>query len=119
MVIKQKSLSLPRKVALVAFGELLIVFSAKVNLLYFLYLIDLRSFASDKAKLFAKNVSKISNLDDSGIALPAFTSRTNLKRHNIHVTPKLVKKVITNLPLFFKSVRPCLYSCSAFEEVRS
>ena len=52
--------------------------------------------ASDKAKLFAKDFSKNSNLDDSGIS-PVFPSRTNLKLHNISVTPKMVKKVITNL----------------------
>ena len=55
------------------------------------------SSASDKAKLFAKNFSKNSNLDESGISLPVFPSRTNLKLHNISITPKMVKKVITNL----------------------
>ena len=55
--------------------------------------------ASDKAKSFAKNFSKNSNLDDLGISLPVFTSRTNLKLHNFSVTPKMVKKVITNLDL--------------------
>ena len=55
------------------------------------------SSASDKAKLFVKNFSKNSNLDDSGISLPVFPSRTNLKLHNISITPKMVKKVITNL----------------------
>ena len=50
------------------------------------------SSASDKAKLFAKNFSKNSNLDDSGISLPIFPSRTNLKQHNISVTPKIIKK---------------------------
>ena len=55
------------------------------------------SSASDKAKLFAKNFSKNSNLDDSGISLPVFPSRTNLKLHNISITPKMVKKVIMNL----------------------
>ena len=54
-------------------------------------------FASDKAKLFAKNFSKSSNLDDSGISLPVLPSRTNLKLHNIFITPKMVKKVITNI----------------------
>ena len=54
------------------------------------------SSASDKAKLLAKNYSKNSNLDDSGISLPVFPSRTTLKLHNISVTPKMVKKVITN-----------------------
>ena len=53
--------------------------------------------ASDKANLFPKNVSNNSNLDDSGISLPAFHSRTNLKLHNISITPTMVKKVITNL----------------------
>ena len=55
------------------------------------------SSASDKANLFAKNFSKNSNLDDSGVSLPVFPSRTNLKLHNISITPKIVKKVITNL----------------------
>ena len=58
---------------------------------------EVLSSASDKAKLFAKNFSKNSNLDDSGISLPVFPSRTNLKLHNISITPKMVKKVITNL----------------------
>ena len=55
------------------------------------------SSASDKAKLFAENFSKNSNLDDSGISLPVFPSRTSLKQHNFSVTPKMVKKVIMNL----------------------
>ena len=37
------------------------------------------------------------NLDDSGVSLRVFPSRTNLKLHNISITPKMVKKVITNL----------------------
>ena len=82
MLLKQKSPSLPRNLALRTFGELLIV--------------EVLSAASDKAKLFAKNFSKNSNLDDSGISLPAFPSRTNLKLH-ISITPKMGKKVITNL----------------------
>ena len=57
------------------------------------------SSASDKAKLFAENFSKNSNLDDSGISLPVFPSRTSLKLHNISVTPKMFKKVIMNLDL--------------------
>ena len=54
-------------------------------------------YTSDKAKLFTKNSSKNSDLDDSGISLPFFPSRTNLKLHNISLTPKIVKKLITNL----------------------
>ena len=48
------------------------------------------STASDNAKLFAKNFPTNSNLDDSGISLPVFPSRTNLKLHNISTTPKMV-----------------------------
>ena len=55
------------------------------------------SFASDKAKLFAKNFSKNTHLDDSGISLPVVPCRTHLKLHNISITPKMVKKVIANL----------------------
>ena len=55
------------------------------------------SSAPDKAKLFAENFSKNSNLEDSGIPFPSFPSRTNLKLHDIFVTPKLFKKFITNL----------------------
>ena len=62
---------------------------------------EVLSSASGKAKLFAKNFSKNSNLSprtqDSGISLPVFPSRTNLKLHNISIPPKMVKKVITNL----------------------
>ena len=54
------------------------------------------SSASDKAKLFAKNFSKNSNLDYSDISLSGFLSRTNLKLHNISVK-EMVKKVIKNL----------------------
>ena len=42
--------------------------------------------ASDKAKLFAKHFSKNFSLDDSGISLPIFFSRINLKLYNISVT---------------------------------
>ena len=48
-------------------------------------------------KLFPKIFFKNSSLDDSGISLPSFPSITNLKLHNISVTPKMVKKVILNL----------------------
>ena len=58
---------------------------------------EVLSTASGKAKLFAKNFSKNSNLDDSGISLPVFPFRTNLKLYNISITPKMVKKVVTNL----------------------
>ena len=66
---------------------------------------EVLSSASDKAKLFAENFSKNSNLDDSGISLPVFASRINQKLHNISVTPKMV---ITNLDLSKASGPDCL-----------
>ena len=66
------------------------------------------SSASDKAKLLAGNFSKNSNLDESGISLPVFPSRTNLKLNNISVTLKMVKKVIRNLDFSKASGRDCI-----------
>ena len=59
---------------------------------------EVMSSASDKAN-FSKNFS----LDDSGISLPVFPSRTN-----ICVTPKMVKKVIMNLDLSKASGPDCI-----------
>ena len=44
--------------------------------------LELLSSASDKTISFAKNFSVNSNLDDCGIPLPVFLSRTNVKLHN-------------------------------------
>ena len=63
---------------------------------------------SNKAKSLAENFSKNSNLDDSGISSPVFPSRTNLKLHNISVTPKMVKKVKMNLDLSKASGPDCI-----------
>ena len=92
MLLKQKSPSLPRHLALGTFGKLLIVLLTKINLLYLLYSTDQRC-----CLLHLINFSKNSNLDDSGIYLPVFPSRTNLKLHNTSITPKMVKNIITNL----------------------
>ena len=64
------------------------------------------SSAYDKAKLFTENFSKNSNLDVSGISLPVFPSKTNLRLH-ISATPKRVKKVIRNLDLSKASGPDC------------
>ena len=66
------------------------------------------SSASDKAKLFAENFSKNSNFDDSGVSLPLFPSRTNLKLPNVPVIPKMVKRVIMNLDLSKASGPDCI-----------
>ena len=74
------------------------------------------SFASEKAKLFTENFSMNSNLDDSGISLPVFPFRSNLKLHNISVTPKMVRKVLMNLDLSKASSMP-LYSSGGSKEL--
>ena len=99
-LLKQKSPSLLRHLVLRTFGEILLISvlnKSKSAIPPLFNRPEVLSSASDKAKLFAKNFSKNSNLDDSGISLPVFPSRTNLKLHNISITPKIVKMVITNL----------------------
>ena len=84
-------------------SNVLISFVRKVNDL------EALSSVSDKAKLFANNISKNSNLDDSGIPLPVFFfSRTNLKLHKISVTPKMVKRVITSIDSLVASGIDCI-----------
>ena len=89
MQIRQKSLLLPRNLGLVTFGESIIAFSTKANLLCFLYLITRRCFFStfDETKLFPDIFSEKYNLDESGYPLPAFPSKTFLTLGDILVTP--------------------------------
>ena len=68
---------------------------------------ELWSSVSDKATLFAKNFSRNSNLDDSGVTLTVFPSRTYVKL-NVSLTPKLLEKVITNLDLSKASKPYCI-----------
>ena len=72
-----------------------------------LYRSELLFSASNKAKRFAKNFSTNSNLDNSDIFLPAFLSGTDIKLHNIYVTPELVMKIIFNVD-FAKASAPDL-----------
>ena len=69
---------------------------------------EVLSSASDQTKLFVENFSKNYNLDDSGIFLPVFSSRTNLRLHNISVTPKMVKNVMMNIDLSKSSTSDCI-----------
>ena len=110
MLIKQKSPSLTKNLALWTFGELHIVFSTKGNLLYLLYFNgpEVLSSESDKVKFFVENFSKNSSIDDSDISLSVFPSRTNMKLHNISVTPKMVIKIITVFGLSKVSGPDCI-----------
>ena len=96
MLIKQKSPSLSRNLALGTLGKLLIVFSSKVNLLYLIYSTNRRCCLLHliKQHYLLKTFPRTLILM---ISLPVFHSRTNLKLHNISRTPKMAKKVITNL----------------------
>ena len=49
---------------------------------------EVLSSGSEKAKLFPENSCKNRNLDETGVILPVFPFRTNLKLHHIFVTPK-------------------------------
>ena len=109
MLLKQKSPSLPRncswgfwQIANSALNKAKYAISSVFNSLKVL------SSASDKAKSFAKIFFKKSNLYDSGISLPVFPSRNNLKLHNISITPKIVQKVITNLDSLKTSGPECI-----------
>ena len=67
------------------------------------------SSAFDKAKLFAENLRTLRTLIlVTRVSLYLFPSRTNLKLHNISVTPKMVKKVIMNLDLSKASGPDCI-----------
>ena len=100
MLIKQQSPSLPRNLAFGTFGKLLNVFNKGKSAIPPLFNSpEVLSSTPDKANFFAENFFKNSNLDDAGIYLPVFPSRTNLKLHNISLTPKMVRNVIMNLDL--------------------
>ena len=94
MLLKQKNPSLSQKRGSRDFQRIAnsVLKKSKCAITPLLNGLELLSSASDKAKLFAKNFSKTSNLDDSSISLPVFSSRTNLKLRNISITPKMVKK---------------------------
>ena len=77
---------------------------------------EVLSSASDKAKLFAENFALNCNLDDSGISLPFFPYRTNLKLHNISVTLKMVRKVIMNINLSKASGPDCILEVAVLKK---
>ena len=93
MLLKQKSPSLPRNLALGTFGKLLIVFSAKVNLLYLLSSTARRCCLLHliKQNYLLKTFLRTLILMTQ-VSLYLFSpSRTNLALHNISITPKMNK----------------------------
>ena len=110
MPIKQKTSILPRNLALLTFGELPIVFSTKVNLLYLLYPMARSCYLLHliKQNCLLKTFPRPLILMTQVSPLPVFPSRTNLKLHNTSVTLKMVKKVIINLHLSKASCPDCI-----------
>ena len=110
MLIKQKGVSLSRNLAHVTFWRIAsnVLNEGKSAIPVLFNGPEVLSFAANKAKLFASNFSKNSNLDELGIFLTVFPSRINLKTHNILLTPKLVKKVIINLDSSKAPVSDCI-----------
>ena len=108
MLIKQKSPSLPKNLALGTFGKLPVVFSTKVNLLYLLYSMTQKCCLLHliKQNCLLKTFLRTLILR-AHVSLYVFTSRTNLKLH-ISVTPKMVKEVIMNLDLSKASSPDCI-----------
>ena len=99
MLLKQKSPSFPRNLALGNFGELLIVFSTKVNLLYLLYSTDWRCCPLHliKQSYLLKTCQK-SLILMTMVSLDLFPLLELIWSSIIFLlTPKMVKKVITNL----------------------
>ena len=66
------------------------------------------SSAYYKTKLLAEKFYENSNFIGSGISLPAFPSITNLKLHNVPVTPLLVKNIIANFDSLKMSGPDCI-----------
>ena len=94
MLIKQKSPQLPRNLVLKTFWKIVnsVLNNGKSAIPPLFKGQEVLPSASDKTKLFAENFFKNYNLDDSGISLPVFPSRTNLKLHNISVTFRWLKR---------------------------
>ena len=105
MLLKQKSFSLPINLAVKTFGELVTLFSREVNLLYILYSTDQRCCL---LYLIKPNYLLKTFLTTLTLMTQVFHSRTNLKLHNISVTPKMVKKVITNFDSSKASCPDCI-----------
>ena len=110
MVIKQRSLITSQKLGFHDFWQIAdsVLNKGKSAILPLYSCLEVLCSASDKAKLFAENLSKNSNVDGSGVSLLVFPTRTNLKLRNICVTSKVVKKVMMNLDLPNASGPDCI-----------
>ena len=110
MLIKQKSPLHPRNLALVAFSKLPIACSTIVNLLYLFYstahICCLLHLIKQNCLLKTFLINQILMTQLSLYLFLLF--RTNLKLHNISVSPKMVKKAIMILDLAKASGPDCI-----------
>ena len=97
MPIIQEIPFVPRNLTVRTFGELLIEFST--NMLYVLFSMAWRCSLLHliNQNCLLKTFLRTLTLINQTPLLPVFLFRTNLKLHNISVTPKMVKKVISIL----------------------
>ena len=107
---KTKSLSLPRNLALGTFGKLLIVFvlnkgKSAIPLLF--NGPEVLSSVPDKAKLFLKTFLRTLILMTGVSLYPSFLLEL-IWNYSISITPKMVKKVITNLDSLKASGPNCI-----------
>ena len=109
MLIKHKSTSLPRNLALETFGKLLIAFWTKVCLLHLLYQTTQQCCLLHliKQNCFLKTFLRTLILMTQ-ISFYVFPSQTNLKLHNISVTPKMVKMVMKSLDFSLVTGPDCI-----------
>ena len=111
-----KTTSLPRNMALMTFVRIAnsVLKRGKSAIPPLFNSLDVLPSTSDKAKLFLKNFSKNSNLDDSGSSLTVLPCRINLRLCNISITPAMVKKFIKNLDSSKASGPHCIPVCLNF-----
>ena len=109
MLIKQKNPSLSINLVLRNFGELPIVFSTKVNLLYLLF-----SMAQSCCLLHLINRNYLLNnflktlILMTQVSFYLFSLLELILNYMISVTPKMVKKLIMNLDLSKASGTDCI-----------
>ena len=66
------------------------------------------SSASGKENMFTEIFSENSSLQEWGVSLPGFPSRTNCKLHFANATPELLRKFVSDHDYLKVSVADCM-----------
>ena len=104
----EKRVSLHRNLALITCRIANSVFNKNLQYFFCLCVSGCCLPHQRRSRCFAEIFSKNSNVDDSGMYLPVFSFRINMRLHNVPVTLDLVKKVIIDLD-FSKRICPWFY----------